>query len=203
MYKCRNCSLATEKCKACILKTHKEELLHFVDEWDGERGFWRQKSLADLGAVIELGHGGERCMKAGATTRSMVIGSPEGVNTIAVRFCCCLDPTTGVYTPDATQLLHAKLWPHTWDEPTTAFTFSLMKDFELFSNQAVVNAYDFWKIMQRKTDGIEPSRVSVSTQRLVCFYSMVNAFLGSATRTPVGRPNVGVRHCGKAAQGRF
>lgn len=78
-----------------------------------------------------------------------------------MRFCECPDRVTGQTTSQAVQLIHNGFWPATWDQPTTTFTIQMIKSFTILANQASVNAFDYVKVLRRKTDGIALKDVEV------------------------------------------
>lgn len=161
-YRCFDCHLPPVLCKTCMIRSHAHNPFHFVEEWDTKRQFWRRQPLSGLGVVLELGHEGSRCVYAMGEGRPMRIVSEHGIHNMRVRFCGCPEPTTAAVTPEATQLLQHGFWPASWEKPMTVFTINLMKTFTLLGNQANVNAYDFYEVLRRKTDGIAPQETDVS-----------------------------------------
>lgn len=151
-------------CKDCLFSSHVNNPFHFVRIWDPARGFWERKPLTDLGIVLELGHCGHRCEFAAGAPRPMTIVTENGVHSVPVRFCGCLDPNTGEkMATDTSQLVRNGFWPATWGQPRTAFSIRLMKTFSLFANHAHMNAYDYMGCLRRKTDGVAPDDVEVSS----------------------------------------
>lgn len=92
----------------------------------------------------------------------MCVVSEHGIHHLAVRFCGCTGDATKEVVPDATQLLQHGFWPASWSKPSTIFTLGLMKTFSLLATQANVNAYDYFEVLRRKTDGIFPQDTTVS-----------------------------------------
>ena len=162
MYRCFDCYLPPTLCRECIVHTHRHNPFHFVQEWETQRRFWLRKPLTALdNLVFELGHGGHQCMYSTTPPRPMCIVSEHGIHNVRVRFCCCQNPSNDQATPESTQLLQHGFWPASWDKPHTAFTIRVLRDFNLLSTQANVTAYDFYKVMRRKTDNIAPHEVEV------------------------------------------
>ena len=161
MYRCFHSQTPAVLCKQCILKAHKSNPWHFVEEWDTIRRFWKRMPLTALGVTIDMGHQGARCQHARAEARTMTIVSDNGIHEVDMHFCWCPDPVTGAYTPEATQLLLHGYWPSTWERPTTAFTTQVMREFTHLANQATVTAYDYFEILRRKTDSIATHTVTV------------------------------------------
>ncbi|EMD36311.1 hypothetical protein CERSUDRAFT_34378, partial [Gelatoporia subvermispora B] len=150
-YRCVDCFLPRVLCKKCTVIMHKHLPFHRQEEWEVGRGFWAGKSLGNLGLIIDLGHGGQKCVAALPEPRRMTIVHSHGVDEIGVRFCACLDDELES-TPAALQLISHGLWPATWEKPVTAFTVEVLKDFHLLALQAQLPAQDFYRYLQRRTN---------------------------------------------------
>lgn len=162
MYRCFDCYMPPTLCRYCLVKSHRHNPFHFIQEWETRRRFWLRKPLTALNSVtLELGHDGYQCHYSTTPPRPMCIVSEQGVHRVPVRFCACKDPVTDKSVPESTQLLRHGFWPASWDKPHTAFTIRLLKDFQLLANQTSTTHYDFYKVMRRKTDNIEPQEVEV------------------------------------------
>lgn len=167
-YRCFDCHLPPILCKPCLFKQHVHSPFHFVNEWDPKRRFWRRRPLTELGYILALGHEGQRCPRAHrANGRPMCIVSQHGVHKVPVLFCACLDSKTGEVALDSTQLLRDGFWPSTWGRPETAFTVNLLSDFDLLSNQANVNGYDFFQYLRKKTNHVKSHEVLVCLQLFI------------------------------------
>lgn len=167
MYRCFECFMPPVVCKECIVRSHRHNPFHFVQEWETRRWFWMRKPLtAVTGVKLELGHNGYRCSYSTTSPRPMCIMSEHGVHDVSVSFCACRDRVSDKPVPEATQLLRHGFWPASWDKLHTAFTIPLLKSFALLCHQANVNSYDFYKVMRRKTDNIEPHEVTVRNKSI-------------------------------------
>lgn len=131
--------------------------------------FWQRRPLATLGMVIHLGHGGEKCPQSSDEPRDMVMVGIHGIQTARVQFCRCTSQpaeasavTDIAIIDEAAQLITFGYWPASYVRPETAFSLDLMNLFQLMSNQANTNAFDFMKVLARRTDNVLPQLVRVS-----------------------------------------
>ena len=129
---------------------------------------------------------------------------PHGVMTIPVSFCECVDPVregrssssiphnmsgatqpakrtpSRLRTPEPLQLLRVGLYPASWSTPRTFFTVSVMKHYHLLSLQGNLSAQDFYAVLSRSTDNIDPKEVPVSVGE-----SQTGAQLTTGTAGPI------------------
>ncbi|KIK78657.1 hypothetical protein PAXRUDRAFT_52087, partial [Paxillus rubicundulus Ve08.2h10] len=60
--RCKTCIGYHRWCKPCAVKVHKYLPFHWLEVWEGTKGFcYKDTSLCKLGFVWFLGHGGELC----------------------------------------------------------------------------------------------------------------------------------------------
>lgn len=57
--------------------------------------------------------------------------------------------------------MRAKLFPATMTQPTTAFTFQVLKLFHLLHLEGKLSAYDFIGALRRLSDNAFPQRIAV------------------------------------------
>lgn len=162
VYRCTECIHARVLCGGCIVKAHARSPFHVIERFDGQQRFWVKCCLSELGAVVNLGHGGEHC-DSGRRTRLMTVVHERGVWKANVRFCNCCGSNKHA-TPEGAQLLKAGFWPASWDTPRTVFTMGLMEQFRLQSVHAHTNAYDFFNYLARRTNDTFPADCEVSAQ---------------------------------------
>lgn len=162
VYRCMDCIYARVLCARCIVQSHVRSPFHVIEKFNGEQRFWVKCELGDLGAEIDLGHGGERCPSR-RRARQMTIVHERGIGKANIRFCRCCKPGAHA-TPDDAQLVQAGLWPASWDTPRTAFTIGLMEQFRLLSVHAHTNAYDFFNYLARRTNDTFPADCDVSSK---------------------------------------
>ncbi|KAL1749560.1 hypothetical protein FB107DRAFT_280582 [Schizophyllum commune] len=142
---CWKCGDFTE-CVDCCLKRHQCTPLHVIESWTGK--YWEKVTLASLGLIYQLGHGGLPCLYPEDRIRNMVV-LDEHVHTIKFRYCAC----RLVNAPDhVSQLLRNRWFPATSIDPETCATFDILDFLRLASVHANVNAHNFHKVLQSRTD---------------------------------------------------
>lgn len=109
--------------------------------------------------------------KDGDPVITIIDGS--GVHEIGVRWCCC---------PDALerdmQLMTAGLFPATFRNPRTAFTFRVLEEFHLDNLECKTTPNQFFNRLRRLTSDEFPNSVPVgqasisANSRLTCRYSI-------------------------------
>lgn len=166
IYRCQDCVHGPLSCSTCVVSDHINTPFHRVDAWLCKRKFWEKCSLANLGLIIDLGHGGQKCPLALTRTRNMTIVHTNGVHDFAVRFCSCLasSPENGTL-PEPIQLIRYGLWPASWSVPQTAFSISMLRDYQLLSLQSQLSAHDYFMYLRRKTDNVFPDTIRVPISR--------------------------------------
>ncbi|KAJ7433172.1 hypothetical protein B0H11DRAFT_1939756 [Mycena galericulata] len=87
-FSCDDC--AEVFCFSCCTMDHRREPLHFLNEWTGL--YWSPMTLAEIGLVYQLGHGGLNCTRPGSTVRLMRVFDTSGVQTVRYRYCTCIAP---------------------------------------------------------------------------------------------------------------
>lgn len=92
----------------------------------------------------------------------------HGIQQADFVFCGC--PSAGkedaiildlLMMAEAAQLIEFGYWPASFMQPETAFSLDLMDQFQLLSNQANTNAYDYVNVLYRRTDNIDPASLPV------------------------------------------
>ncbi|KAI0349249.1 hypothetical protein OH77DRAFT_1415382 [Trametes cingulata] len=154
LYRCGDCHQVKDCCRDCILKTHEERPFDRIYAWSDESGFWQKKTVADLGHVWYLGHGGDICDTNRSNPRPMVFVHEHGIMDLPVKFCQCIG---ALMEPE--QLLEHGCWPATWREPHTAITLNVMRSYHGLELQGQLNVHDFLAYLRRATDGTEPQHV--------------------------------------------
>ncbi|KAJ7165383.1 hypothetical protein C8R46DRAFT_1220512 [Mycena filopes] len=146
LLKCRSCGEFLQ-CQSCCLDWHARTPLHVIDEWNGE--FWEQVSLAALGLVYQLGHGGGRCIFPDPKVRQMVVLEYPYVHRVNYHYCGCKKSDTA---PPLQQLLRNKWYPATTVDPATCATFATLETFRLENVTGNMNVSDFITTMERRTN---------------------------------------------------
>ena len=157
LYRCTECFRSFALCKTHIVDGHNNLPFHAVQRWDSEKGCWRRCSLGSLGLELHLGHNGSPCIYS-HRGRATVVVHENGIHSIKIRYCGCLDNKDD----EPTQLLRVRLWPASWGRPETAFTFGVLKTFRLLTVLANTNAYDCFRYLAELTDDVLPDECPVS-----------------------------------------
>jgi len=157
IYHCDDCTQLTVLCKDCILKEHLHQSYHHLRRW--ELGFFKRCSLKYLGARLYLGHHGHICagLTSGDIHDKFVVTDINGIHQITVVFCHCSGSGDRVE-----QLLTASLFPATTTQPSSAFTFNVLRHFHKMTNQTVSSAYSYFQGLRRLTNDIDTTMVPVS-----------------------------------------
>ncbi|KAE9392160.1 hypothetical protein BT96DRAFT_1058534, partial [Gymnopus androsaceus JB14] len=118
--------------------------------WSHERGYFVRQDISvllDSDYGIPLGHDGERCPKASKAILMTVVDL-NGVHATKITTCQCGD--NGRWR----QLFDADLFPATVAEPQTAFTFRLLRDWQIMTLQSKITAYHYIRALRRLTDNV-------------------------------------------------
>ena len=93
--------------------------------------FWeRIERKADIGIAVQLVHeAGDKCLFP-RTHNDFSVMHTNGIHRMTMNFCQC---RMGEHLDAYTQLLRARLWLATIDDPETAMTFEAMDDFNQLS----------------------------------------------------------------------
>lgn len=165
LYRCTSCFHAEPTCASCILEDHRTRPLHVLQKWCRETQFWTRSTLNDLGFVLNLGHGGQRCVVSTRNPRELVVVHADGVDSLRVSFCNCIAPGDchAQCEPDFAQLIRRGFWPGSWHLPRTVYTLDILDKFSILSHQAHTNANDFFTFLKRITDNVNPDQVAVGS----------------------------------------
>ena len=145
---CSDCVDYPTTCPECFIDYHKHSPYHWARVWDPERRFFSRTDISMLregGYAINLGHCGTECPLQ-RNPIIMTIVHTNGIHTTKVHFCDC----PGYQNDRVQQLMRAQLFPGTGKRPTTAYTFAVMKQYELLRNQGKLSAYDYSYVLMCK-----------------------------------------------------
>jgi len=155
---------------------HAYHPFHIIDIWTGTHFSWT--TLYDLGYVLHLGHGGDRCPSAGDWDEEPMAGKPppdaditdhskdddvvivsmNGVHKHRIRWCACR------HCPKPyMQLFHMGLYPASMSNPGTAFTFQMLQYFHTDAMECRTSASNYFNKLRRLTNKSFPDTVPVST----------------------------------------
>ncbi|KAK6967162.1 CxC2 domain-containing protein [Favolaschia claudopus] len=116
--------------------------------WNGR--FWAAASLASLGCVYQLGHGGFRCPHPAPKEREMVVIHFPRIHCIKLRYCGC---DVSDSANNLQQLLRNGWYPATTVDPATCATLPTLRIFRLLNVIGNLTVHDFVKTLERCTDG--------------------------------------------------
>ncbi|KAK7002264.1 CxC2 domain-containing protein [Favolaschia claudopus] len=144
--RCEDCGDFIQ-CSRCVVLRHETMPLHKVERWNGR--YWARSSLASLGCVYQLGHGGFRCPHPASKEREMVILHFPNLYTIKYRYCGC---DLSDHANNLQQLLRNGWYPATTVDPATCATLATLKVFRLMNVIGNLTIHDFIKTVERSTD---------------------------------------------------
>ncbi|TRM56325.1 hypothetical protein BD626DRAFT_357487, partial [Schizophyllum amplum] len=144
---CWECGDFTE-CLSCCLERHRSMPLHTIESWTGS--YWTRVSLASLGLIYQLGHGGRACVRPDPLLRTMTV-LDQRIHSVRFRFCGC---RLGPAAEHTIQLLRNRWYPATSVDPETCATFAALDWFRLAAVHANVNAHNHIKVLETNTDAL-------------------------------------------------
>lgn len=116
-------------------------------EWRGN--FWVPCTLASLGLVYQLGHGGFPCPFPDTTVRKMTVIEAPILHEIHVSYCKCSKSDNA---DNLEQLLRNTWYPATVTDPGTCATFRSLEAYRLYNVVGNMNVRDFITSLERITD---------------------------------------------------
>jgi hypothetical protein len=156
---CNDCIAYSPTCEYCFLELHRCNPFHWAEVWDAQRGFFVRHDASKLdvtldpqrpshrGAALQLGHSGAPCRSPDAE-RLFTVMDANGVHSVRIVYCgCCEQPPNKLR-----QLLRAGLFPASTRDPLTAFTITVLKQFELHNLVSKKAAYDYVNAIRRLSD---------------------------------------------------
>ncbi|KAF7312905.1 CxC2 domain-containing protein [Mycena kentingensis (nom. inval.)] len=148
LFRCQQCGVFLQ-CQHCCRNRHQLMPLHTIEEWNGR--YWLRQTLARIGLVYQLGHGGFPCPLPHPTVYEMAVLDVPYVHTVHLRYCSC--------NPDADderyhQLLRNQWYPATVAAPSTCATFRTLQSYRLLNVVGNLNVTDFVTALERMTDTI-------------------------------------------------
>ncbi|KAH9173120.1 hypothetical protein EDB89DRAFT_2114027 [Lactarius sanguifluus] len=185
-WRCSDCFPALVLCKACCQKSHWQLPFHRVQKWTGK--YFIPSWLWEVGVSLHLGHSGDLCLiqsmdcngeeyQEGSYDEDDIAADPgfggskpgsydqegypiitvvdrSGVHEIGVSWCRC---------PEAAehdmQLMMSGLFPATFQNPKTAFTFRVLEEFHLDNLECKTTPSQFFSHLRRLTSNEFPNTV--------------------------------------------
>ncbi|TFY54299.1 hypothetical protein EVJ58_g8946 [Rhodofomes roseus] len=145
--RCRDCFQGALQCPDCVVEAHRWNPLHWVEVWNGS--YLEKKDLSDLGFELYLGHGGLPCRFALTLAHPITytVTHTNGIHRVRVHQCHCPPMRDTV-----SQLLRAGLFPATLNRPESAFTFDVLRQWDLHFLTSKKGTYDYYEALRRLTD---------------------------------------------------
>lgn len=108
---------------------------------------------------MQLGHQrGERCIRPKQCYGDdFIILDTSGIHTVGIDFCGCGKSADS----RVDQLLAARLFPATVQEPRTALTFRVLETYDLLSFESKTSSFEFYQTLSRLTDNTGTHRPKV------------------------------------------
>lgn len=162
LYRCPECGVPKMVCASCLVQMHPHQQFHHVEVWNGSA--FKRTPLVDMGHEVHLRHPGTKCPHAPVEGkgRKFVVVDTNGIHVIRIFFCFC-HRSPG----DHLQLVAARLFPATIDQPQTAFTFNVLHNFHVLNLVSKITAQDYYRGLQKFTDNAFPDKVPVRNTTLV------------------------------------
>lgn len=164
-FRCRDC-VACSVCQACLLRLHKHNPFHMVEEWKDHPRYetassFQRTSLFDAGLCLNLEHSGASCPSIAALftlPSTLTVTHVNGIHRVVVQYCSCQDAP-----PPYAQLLRNGIFPATSKRPANGFTFPLLQMFQRLNLVAHVSLYHFFAVLRHSTNNVnfESTRVSM------------------------------------------
>ncbi|KAJ7627924.1 hypothetical protein DFH06DRAFT_1338758 [Mycena polygramma] len=163
--------------------------LHVIKEWNGH--FWCDTTLAALGLVYQLGHGGFPCVFPDDKVYKMTVIEAPIIHQLRIRYCNC-DKSDN--TDHLEQLLRNAWYPASLTDPATCATFKTLEAYRLYNVVGNMNVNDFIHSMERATDATASTGMAWLPDRYKQFQRMAQqwAFLKHVKRAGRGHDPEGV-----------
>ncbi|KAJ7870131.1 hypothetical protein B0H13DRAFT_1634924 [Mycena leptocephala] len=188
IFKCEDCRQFLQ-CQECCLSHHALTPLHAIKEWTG--CFWKGTTLADLGLVYQLGHGGFACVFPDEKVHKMTVIEAPTIHQVRVRYCSCSKSDNA---DNLEQLLRNGWYPASVTDPGTCATFKTLEAYRLYNVVGNMNVNDFIHSLERGTDATASTGMAWLPDRYKQFQRMARqwAFLKRIKRAGRGHDPSGV-----------
>ncbi|KAJ6544608.1 hypothetical protein DFH09DRAFT_928307 [Mycena vulgaris] len=188
IFKCYDCGQFLQ-CEGCCISHHARTPLHVIKEWNGT--FWVPCTLAKLGLVYQLGHGGFRCPFPDDATHSLTVIEAPTIHRVTARYCKCEKSDDA---DNLEQLMRNAWYPATVTDPGTCATFRSLEAYRLYNVVGNMNVRDFITALERVTNTTASSDMTWLPDRYKQFQRMARqwAFLMRLLRAGCGHSADGV-----------
>lgn len=152
-YTCNECFFSKWYCKDCLIKRHEDNPLHEIATWNGFS--METTSLFLLGQVINLIHpDGSDCTSQGPTQVFTILHT-TGTHKLRCHQCTC-----SASGPPLSQLIANKLFPATYKNPQTAFTFASLKLYDVANLKSNINIKQYCDSLLANSPGSKDQTMS-------------------------------------------
>ncbi|KAJ7882725.1 hypothetical protein B0H13DRAFT_1890747 [Mycena leptocephala] len=141
--------------------------LHTIQEWNGS--FWVNSTLASLGLIYQIGHGGFPCPFPDDAVRNMTVIAAPIIHQIRFQYCKC-DKSDDA--DNLEQLMRNAWYPATVTDPGTCATFQSLEAYRMYNVVGNLNVRDFIAALQRVTDTTVSSGMTWLPERYKQFQRM-------------------------------
>lgn len=167
LFRCTECADFGVSCKECVLASHSKNPFHVIERHTGN--FFERCGLASIGMRTHLLHNGGQCPYSKEEYSGVEINVIHTTGMQRAQVCFCFCPG---HPSKAMQLIKSSLFPATTEEPRTAFTFAILKDFHLHTRTSKKASYDYLRAIRRKSDMTLVQDISVSVLNICAFFRL-------------------------------
>lgn len=216
-WRCLDCLGQQPQCTDCFRHSHKLLPFHRVEHWKGTH--FESAWLCQVGVAIHLGHRGQPCptpededhddgdlsntesewededkyfvsdlshgLPKLKSRNAKIVVDRSGVHRLEVIPCRC-NPR---YSIDM-QCMDMGLFPSSFEQVKTAFTFGVLDDFRMDNVECKTSAYNYYNKLVRLTSNEFPQSVPVSPCHIQPITIWSDDPKGPLSRTHEGLPNV-------------
>ncbi|KAF7293465.1 hypothetical protein MIND_01124200 [Mycena indigotica] len=155
IYRCRDCFKPKLSCASCMISQHAPNPFHQIERWNGKH--FERLSLHLLGFRLYTcpRTTGKRCPEVSEhdlRTQRFTMYDSNGIHELDVEYCSCTAGIGAAPLPYWEQLHSLQLFPASFTQPKTAFTWRVLKQFHIHSMTSKKSAYDFVKALCKLTD---------------------------------------------------
>ncbi|KAJ7233346.1 hypothetical protein C8J57DRAFT_1532462 [Mycena rebaudengoi] len=151
IFRCVDCGMFLQ-CESCLLECHALFPLH--TEWN--TSYWTNISLASLGSIYQLGHGGHPCPHPAKAVHPLVVMGTEYIHLIRFRYCVC---DRSDHANNLEQLMRNAWYPATTVDPGTCAMYAALSLYRLLNVVGNINVHDFVGTLERNTDPLGVNKV--------------------------------------------
>jgi hypothetical protein len=138
-YSCFECFDQNLFCSSCICKQHQYAHFHRIWCYDTNKGHYSPTMLSQLGHITHISHDdGSTCKNPGQLTK-LNIYHINGFHTINTPLCNCIQYGHLSKKLTTQRLMANRLFPQTWLDPSSAYTFDLLSISNMLNLKSFIN----------------------------------------------------------------